>query len=36
LLQLVLDNGVYREVACHDEVIMTVAPHVRVDLKRVW
>ena len=36
LLQLVLDNGVYREVACHDEVIMAVAPHIRVDLKRVW
>ncbi|MFN6128658.1 MAG: Uma2 family endonuclease [Planctomycetota bacterium] len=36
LLQLVLDNGAYREVPCHDEVIMTVAPRVRVDLKRVW
>jgi Uma2 family endonuclease len=36
LLQLVLDNGVYREVACHDEVIMAVSPHVRVDLKLVW
>lgn len=36
LLQLVYTNGAYREVACHDEVTMTIAPHVRVDLKRIW
>ena len=36
LLQLVYDNGAFREVACYDEVTMTIAPYVRADLKRIW
>lgn len=36
LLQLVLENGTFREVACQNEVVMFVPPHVRVDLKRIW
>ncbi|MCY2984413.1 MAG: Uma2 family endonuclease [Planctomycetota bacterium] len=36
LLQLVLAGGVYVETLCNMEVVMSVSPHTRVDLKKVW
>lgn len=36
LLQLILENGAYREVPCQSEVVMTIPPHARIELARVW
>ena len=34
--QLVLVDGHYTEKRCTDEITMSMPPHVKVDLKRVW
>ena len=36
LLQLVLVDGGYLETLCDSEVVMTIEPHTRVDLQKVW
>jgi Uma2 family endonuclease len=36
VLQLVFENGNYREVACQSEIVMTIAPFARIDLSRIW
>lgn len=36
LLQLVLVDKVYRETLCDSEVVMTIEPHTRIDLQKVW
>ncbi len=36
LLHLVLADRVYVETRCDTEVVMSVEPHARVDLQKVW
>ena len=36
VLQLVMREGTYGETVARDSITMAVAPHVQVDLRRVW